>query len=70
MKLTDALGRRIMRDKIINVLRVFKDLDILSFNKLGDVVQITLFETEKGKKVSIDKSEEYQRIKREIEAMY
>lgn len=69
-QLTDALGRRIMRDKIINVLRVFKDLDILSFNKLGDVVQITLFETEKGKKVSIDKSEEYQRIKREIEAMY
>ncbi len=69
-QLTDALGRRIMRDKIINVLRVFKDLNILSFNKLGDVVQITLFETEKGKKVSIDKSEEYQRIKKEIEAMY
>lgn len=63
--LTDKLGRRIMRDKIINVLRVFKDLDILSFNKLGDVVQITLLETEKGKKVSIDKSEEYQRIKKE-----
>lgn len=64
--LTDKLGRRIMRDKIINVLRVFKDLDILSFNKLGDVVQITLHETEKGKKVSIDKSEEYQRIKKEV----
>ena len=59
-----------MRDKLINVLRVFKDLDILSFNKLGDVVQITLHETEKGKKVSIDKSMEYQRIKTEIEAMY
>lgn len=64
--LTNKLGRRIMRDKIINVLRVFKDLDILSFNKLGDVVQITLHETEKGKKVSIDKSEEYQRIKSEV----
>ena len=68
--LTEKFGRRIMRDKLINVLRVFRDLNILSFNKLGDVVQITLLETEKGKKVSIDKSEEYQRIKKEIEAMY
>jgi len=68
--LTETLGRRILRDKIINVLRVFKDLNILNFNKLGDVIQITLLETEKGKKVSIDKSEEYQRIKKEIEAMY
>ena len=67
---TETFGRRILRDKIINVLRVFKDLDILNFNKLGDVIQITLLETEKGKKVSIDKSEEYQRIKKEIEAMY
>lgn len=64
---TEKFGRRIMRDKIINVLRVFKDLNILSFNKLGDVVQVTLLETEKGKKVSIDKSEEYQRIKKEVE---
>lgn len=69
-QLTDTLGRRIMRDKIINVLKVFKDLDVLSFNKLGDVVQITLLETEKGKKVSIDKSEEYQRIKKEAEEQY
>jgi len=69
-KLTEKLGRRIMRDKIINVLRVFKDLEILNFSKLGDVVQITLNETEKGKKVSIDKSEEYRRIKREIEETY
>lgn len=68
--LTEKLGRRIMRDKIINVLRVFKDLEILSFHKLGDVLQITPYETEKGKKVSIDKSEEYQRIKKEIEASY
>ncbi len=69
-KLTEKLGRRIMREKIINVLRVFKNLDILNFNKLGDVVQITLNETEKGKKVSIDKSEEYQRIKKEAEELY
>jgi len=69
-QLTDTLGRRVMRDKIINILRVFKDLDILTFNKLGDVVQITLLETEKGKKVSIDKSEEYQRIKKESEELY
>jgi len=34
------------------------------------VVQITLLETEKGKKVSIDKSEEYQRIKKESEELY
>ena len=69
-QLTDTLGRRVMRDKIINILRVFKDLDILTFNKLGDVVQITLLETEKGKKVSIDKSKEYQRIKKESEELY
>ena len=56
--------------KILNVLRVFKDLDILNYNKLGDIVQITLLETEKGKKVSIDKSGEYQRIKKEAEELY
>lgn len=65
---TRSFGRRIMRDKIINVLRVFMDLDILTYHKLGDVIQITLLETEKGKKVSIDKSAEYQRIKKEIES--
>ena len=65
-KFTQNFGRRIMRDKIINVLRVFKDLDILNYHKLGDVIQVTVFESEKGKKVSIDKSEEYQRIKKEI----
>jgi len=69
-QLTDTLGRRVMRDKIINILRVFKDLDILTFNKLGEVVQMPLLETEKGKKVSIDKSEEYQRIKKESEELY
>ena len=68
--LSGKLGRRIMRDKILNVLRVFKHLAILNYNKLGDVVQITLLETEKGKKVSIDKSSEYQRIKKEAEELY
>jgi len=69
-KFTDIFGRRIMRDKIINVLRVFKDLNILNYHKLGDVVQVTVYESEKGKKVSIDKSEEYQRIKKEVEAVH
>ena len=69
-KLTEQFGRRIMRDKLINVLSVFKDLEILNYNKLGDVVQVTLCETEKGKKVSIDKSEVYQKIKKEVEANY
>lgn len=64
---SEMFGRRIMRDKIINVLRVFKDLKILNYNKLGDVVQVTVLENEKGKKVVIDKSEEYQRIKQEAE---
>ena len=64
---SDMFGRRIMRDKIINVLRVFKDLEILNYNKLGDVVQVTVLENEKGKKVVIDKSEEYQKIKQEAE---
>ncbi len=68
-KFTDTFGRRIMRDKIINVLRVFKDLGILNYHKLGDVVQVTVCQSEKGKKVSIDKSEEYQRIKKEVEAI-
>jgi single-stranded-DNA-specific exonuclease len=65
---SDMFGRRIMRDKIINVLRVFKDLEILNYNKLGDVVQVTVLENEKGKKVVIDKSEEYQKIKQEAES--
>ena len=64
---TEMFGRRIMRDKIINVLRVFKDLEILNYNKLGDVVQVTVLENEKGKKVAIDKSAEYQKIKQEAE---
>lgn len=66
---TKNFGRRIMRDKIINVLRVFQDLGILNYHKLGDVVQISLLETEKGKKVSIDKSAEYQKIKKELTDM-
>ncbi len=66
-KLSDMFGRRIMRDKIINVLRVFQDLEILHFNKLGDVVQVTVLENEKGKKVVIDKSEVYRKIKNEAE---
>ncbi len=66
---SETFGRRIMRDKIINVLRVFKDLGILSYNKLGDVVQVTVLESEKGKKVVIDKSEEYQKIKEEAKRL-
>ncbi len=69
-KFTDTFGRRIMRDKIINVLRVFKDLDILNYHKLGDVVQVSVLEGEKGRKVSIDKSPEYQRIKKEVEGVH
>lgn len=68
--LTEKLGRRIMREKIINVLSVFMDLDILTYHKLGDVLQISLLENKSGIKVSIDKSEEYQRIKKEAEAIY
>ena len=68
-KLSDMFGRRIMRDKIINVLRVFQDLEILHYNKLGDVIQVTVLENEKGKKVVIDKSEVYQQIKREAESI-
>ncbi len=66
---TEEFGRRILRDKIINVLRVFKDLEILNYNVLGDVVQVTVLENEKGKKVAIDKSAEYQRIKKEAEKL-
>ncbi len=62
---TDKFARRIMRDKIMNVLRVFKDLGILNYNKLGDVVQVNVLESEKGKKVVIDTSAEYQKIKQE-----
>lgn len=68
-KLSDMFGRRIMRDKIINVLRVFQDLEILHYNKLGDVIQVTVLENEKGKKVVIDKSEVYQQIKSEAESI-
>ncbi len=66
-KFSEMFGRRIMRDKIINVLRVFADLGILLYNKLGDVIQVTVLENEKGKKVAIDKSEVYQQIKKETE---
>lgn len=63
--LTSTFGRRFMRDKLINVLAVFADLGIFSYSRLGDVVQINLLETQKGQKVSIDKSAVYQRIKEE-----
>ena len=65
--LTEKLGRRFMREKIINVLRVFMDLNILTYHKLGDVIQVSLLENTSGMKVSIDKSAEYQRIKKEAE---
>ncbi len=63
--LTGVFGRRFMREKVINVLKVFEDLGIFSYSKLGDVLKINLLETEKGKKVSIDKSGVYQKIKEE-----
>ena len=65
-KLSNALKRRIMRDKLINVLRVFNDTKILVYHMIGDVVQIKLLETEKGVKIALDKSEEYMRIKEEL----
>lgn len=65
-KISDALKRRIMRDKLINVLRVFNDTKILVYHMIGDVVQIKLLETEKGVKIALDKSEEYKRIKEEL----
>lgn len=58
--------RRILRDKFLNALNVFQDLKILTFSLLGDVVQVSLADIPKGTKVSIDKSEVYQKIKSEI----
>ena len=58
--------RRILRDKFLNALKVFQDLKILTFSLLGDVVQVSLADIPKGTKVSIDKSEVYQKIKSEI----
>ena len=68
--LTEKFQRRFMREKIVNVLRVFMDLNILKFHKLGDVLQVSLLENTSGMKVSIDKSAEYQRIKKEAEALF
>ncbi len=65
-KLSHSLKRRIMRDKLINVLRVFNDTKILVYHMIGDVVQIKLLETEKGVKIALDKSEEYKKIKEEL----
>lgn len=65
-ELSINLKRRIMRDKLINVFRIFEDTKILSHHVLGDVVQFQMLETEKGTKIALDKSEEYQRIKKEI----
>ncbi len=65
-KLSNSLKRRIMRDKLINVLRVFNDTKILEYHMIGDVVQIKLLETEKGVKIALDKSEEYKKIKEEL----
>ena len=62
-------GRRILKDKILNVLRVFQDVKILNYHLLGDIVQIDMLEHEKGKKVSIDQSEEYKKIKEEIKIL-
>lgn len=58
--------RRILRDKFLNALKVFQDLKILTYSLLGDVVQVSLADIPKGTKVSIDKSEVYQKIKSEI----
>ena len=68
-RLYSLTGRRITRDKLINALRVFSDVGILRYHLLGDVVQITMLETEKGKKIAIDKSKEYQKIREEAKKL-
>ena len=65
-KICDSIGRRIMSEKLVNALRVFRDVEIIKYHRLGSVVQVTVLETEKGKKVSLAKSAEYLKIKREI----
>lgn len=68
-RLYSLTGRRITRDKLINALRVFSDVGILKYHLLGDVVQITMLETEKGKKIAIDKSKEYHKIREEAKKL-
>ena len=68
-RLYSLTGRRITRDKLINALRIFSDVGILRYHLLGDVVQITMLETEKGKKIAIDKSKEYQKIREEAKKL-
>ncbi|MGN1098587.1 MAG: DHH family phosphoesterase, partial [Clostridia bacterium] len=59
--------RRIKREKLLNALAVFSDVGIIKLGILGDTVKIYVPKTQSGKKVNLDSSKEYIRIKNELE---
>lgn len=66
-RISRAMRRRIKREKLLGALAVFDDVGILRLGTLGDTVKIELLPGETGKKVNLDSSLEYIRIKRSLE---
>lgn len=59
-------GRRVGREKLLNALRVFDDVGILSLGRLGDTLRISLAPDMRGRKFNLAESREYIRIKAEL----
>ncbi len=67
-RISYAVRRRIKREKLLGALAVFDDVGIISLGLLGDMVKIELLPGEAGKKVNLDSSPEYIRIKKSLES--
>ncbi len=68
-ELSRSLNRRIMRDKLMNALRVFADVGILEHGVLGESLKIELAPNMDGKKFNLAESREYIRIKAALEQL-
>ncbi len=66
-RISYTLRRRIKREKLLGALAVFDDVGIIRLGLLGDMVKIELLPGEAGKKVNLDSSPEYIRIKKGLE---
>ncbi len=62
-----VMRRRIKREKLMGALNVFDDVGIIRLGALGDMVKVELLPGEAGRKVNLDSSPEYIRIKESLD---
>lgn len=65
-KINSACKRKMRSVKVLNCLRVFRDVGILDMDILGNTAKICLVKNLEGKKYNLAQSEEYIHIKNEL----